>query len=209
MYLLQSINFILIITIDEIKIFKEEYQTLVLNYKSLTFYSQADYIFDFLRPIFAVSTTYKSDLLSYNFISTSYDLKEFASLFQNDLEFHIEQLLVIYPKSLCQRAFEITIDKVTKYGEFLSEFDIHYGKISSLTYKNVEKVGIYRKFTDIEIRMAYQTKKGYMAFNSNVSYILATSLSLSFGEFKKISTVGVLIIKEMLNRVYNSIINKS
>ena len=213
MYLLQSINFILIITIDEIKIFKEEYQTLVLNYKSLTFYSQADYIFDFLRPIFAVSTTYKSDLLSYDFISTSFDLKEFASLFQNDLEFHIEQLLVIYPKSLCQRAFEITIDKVTKYGEFplssVSEFDIHYGKISSLTYKNVEKVGIYRKFTDIEIRMAYKTKKGYMAFNSNVSYILASSLSLSFGEFKKISTVGVLIIKEMLNRVYNSIINKS
>ena len=168
---------------------------------------------NFLRPIFAVSTTYKSDLLSYDFISTSFDLKEFASLFQNDLEFHIEQLLVIYPKSLCQRAFEITIDKVTKYGEFplssVSEFDIHYGKISSLTYKNVEKVGIYRKFTDIEIRMAYQTKKGYMAFNSNVSYILATSLSLSFGEFKKISTVGVLIIKEMLNRVYNSIINKS
>ena len=116
-----------------------------------------------------------------------------------------------FPKSLCQRAFEITIDKVTKYGEFplssVSEFDIHYGKISSLTYKNVEKVGIYRKFTDIEIRMAYKTKKGYMAFN--VSYILATSLSLSFGEFKKISTVGVLIIKEMLNRVYNSIINKS
>ena len=168
---------------------------------------------NFLRPIFAVSTTYKSDLLSYDFISTSFDLKEFASLFQNDLEFHIEQLLVIYPKSLCQRAFEITIDKVTKYGEFplssVSEFDIHYGKISSLTYKNVEKVGIYRKFTDIEIRMAYKTKKGYMAFNSNVSYILATSLSLSFGEFKKISTVGVLIIKEMLNRVYNSIINKS
>ena len=102
---------------------------------------------------------------------------------------------------------------MTKYGEFplssVSEFDIHYGKISSLTYKNVEKVGIYRKFTDIEIRMAYKTKKGYMAFNSNVSYILATSLSLSFGEFKKISTVGVLIIKEMLNRVYNSIINKS
>ena len=74
MYLLQSINFILIITIDEIKIFKEEYQTLVLNYKSLTFYSQANYIFDFLRPIFAVSTTYKSDLLSYDFISTSFEI---------------------------------------------------------------------------------------------------------------------------------------
>ena len=58
MYLLQSINFILIITIDEIKIFKEEYQTLVLNYKSLTFYSQADYIFDFLRPIYICRINY-------------------------------------------------------------------------------------------------------------------------------------------------------
>ena len=209
-----SYIFNIIITVnDEIKIFKQEYLTLVLYYKSITFYSQTDYIFDFLRPIFALSTIYKSDLLSYDFINTSFDLKEFASLFQNDLEFHIEQLLVIYPNSLCPRAFEVTIDKVTKYGEFpvssVSEYDIHYGKISSMTYSTVEKVGVYRKFNDIEIRLSYKTKKGYMVFNTSISYILATSLSLSFGEFKKISTVGVLIIQEMLNKVYNSIINKS
>lgn len=41
--------FNLIITInDEIKITKKEYQTLILKYKSITFYSEADYIFDFL-----------------------------------------------------------------------------------------------------------------------------------------------------------------
>lgn len=121
--------------------------------------------------------------------------------------------MVIYPKSLCQRAFEVTVDRVTKYGDYpvtsVSEYDIHYGKISSMTYSSVEKVGIYRKFKDIDIRIGYKTKTGYLGFNSKISYILATSLSLSFGEFKKISTVGILIIKEMLTRIYNSVINKS
>lgn len=185
---------------------------LLLNvyYKHISLYSEKDLSFSFTGPLFGYITFNFGDLVNFEIFKEIIRDNQINTIFQQEFEHHLGNVLMNYPKSTVQKNIDKLILTVTNSHHIpvncCHDLGVENATIGIISYETVQKVGVfYRQYMNVEIKINYKTFKGYVLQIIHISHILASTDYLVYGNFTSATECTIQIIQEILNKYYKQI----